>query len=192
MSGCIRWGFWVVVGLACLCGDLFIFSLYYYRWNYALSGLNPWSYHAVNVMLHAAVSALFAWLCRNCLGLSKLSSLLTASLFAIHPIHTEAVTTLHFPYCIVYKIPICVPIYFWGVFNGLNGIQSLKSAPNFFSTRQQDYHIPFQTVRLVSRLSTLDESNNWNDLRGFQWWHFQYYYYTHWLSAKRGFWDKRA
>ncbi|XP_057381513.1 protein O-mannosyl-transferase TMTC1-like [Daphnia carinata] len=63
-----------------------------FKWNYALSGLNPWSYHAVNVILHAAVSALFAWLCLNCLGLSKLSSLLTASLFAIHPIHTEAVS----------------------------------------------------------------------------------------------------
>lgn len=62
------------------------------RWNYAVSGLNPWSYHAVNVLLHATVSALFAWLCRNCLGLSKLSALLTASLFAIHPIHTEAVS----------------------------------------------------------------------------------------------------
>jgi hypothetical protein len=49
---------------------------------------------------------------------------------------------------------------------------------------QQDYYIPFQTV-LVSRLSTWDESDNWNDLRGFQWWHFQYYYYTHWLSEKR-------
>lgn len=69
--------------------------VFIYRWNYALSGLNPWSYHAVNVILHAAVSALFAWLCLNCLGLSKLSSLLTASLFAIHPIHTEAVTSLN-------------------------------------------------------------------------------------------------
>lgn len=66
------------------------------RWNYALSGLDPWSYHAVNVALHAAVSFLFAWLCRHCLGLSKFSSLLAASLFAIHPIHTEAVSQFHF------------------------------------------------------------------------------------------------
>jgi hypothetical protein len=52
-----------------------------------------------------------------------LSSLLTASLFAIHPIHTEAVTTRHFQtVCIVYKIPIllaCADIFFWGVSNGL-------------------------------------------------------------------------
>lgn len=83
--------------------------VFVYRWNYALSGLNPWSYHAVNVILHAAVSALFAWLCLNCLGLSKLSSLLTASLFAIHPIHTEAVTslnifTLFLPFFCVYSL----------------------------------------------------------------------------------------
>jgi hypothetical protein len=62
------------------------------RWNYAVSGLNPWSYHAVNILLHSLVSCLFAWICHNCLGLSTLGSLLTASLFAIHPIHTEAVS----------------------------------------------------------------------------------------------------
>ena len=84
-----------IVCLFVLRGSWWSCDFLYYRWNYALSGLNPWSYHAVNVILHAAVSALFAWLCRNCLGLSKLSSLLTASLFAIHPIHTEAVTSFN-------------------------------------------------------------------------------------------------
>jgi len=63
-----------------------------FKWNYAASGLNPWSYHAVNIWLHSLVSCLFAWICHNCLGLSTLGSLLTASLFAIHPIHTEAVS----------------------------------------------------------------------------------------------------
>jgi len=63
-----------------------------FKWNFAMSGLKPWSYHAVNVSLHALVSALFAWLCRHCLRLSPATSLLSASLFAIHPIHTEAVS----------------------------------------------------------------------------------------------------
>jgi hypothetical protein len=111
-----------------------------------------------------------------------LSSLLTASLFAIHPIHTEAGTTRHFQtVCIVYKIPIllaCADIFSGG---SLMDLRHPKSQIN-----QQDYYIPFQTV-LVSRLSTWDESDNWNDLRGFQWWHFQYYYYTHWLSEKEAF-----
>ena len=79
--------------------------LYRFRWNYALSGLNPWSYHVVNVLLHATVCYLFAWLCRNCFHLSRLSSLLAASLFALHPIHTEAVSRLDpFHLLLVYSV----------------------------------------------------------------------------------------
>lgn len=90
--------FKTVVCLSCGCNCVFV------RWNYALSGLDPWSYHAVNVLLHAVVSSLFAWLCRNCLGLSKLSSLLAASLFAIHPIHTEAVSNIDIILILLMKI----------------------------------------------------------------------------------------
>ena len=61
------------------------------RWNYAMSGLNPWSYHVVNVILHSAVVLLIGWLCRHCLGLEWVTSSMAAFLFAIHPIHTEAV-----------------------------------------------------------------------------------------------------
>ena len=61
-----------------------------------MSGLNPWSYHVVNVMLHSVVVLLVAWLCRHCLGLSSVTSSLAAFLFAIHPIHTEAVR-IHIP-----------------------------------------------------------------------------------------------
>ena len=60
------------------------------------SGLNPWSYHVVNVTLHATVSALLAWTCHRCLRLSTATSTLTAFLFAIHPIHTEAVSLSKF------------------------------------------------------------------------------------------------
>ena len=62
------------------------------RWNYAVSGLNPWTYHAANVFLHAAVSWLLARTCRSCFRLSGWTSSVAASLFAIHPIHTEAVS----------------------------------------------------------------------------------------------------
>ena len=52
-----------------------------------------WTFHAVNVLLHALASALaFVWLSR--LGLSRAVALVAALLFAVHPIHSEAVANV--------------------------------------------------------------------------------------------------
>uniref|UniRef100_A0A4W4EUZ6 dolichyl-phosphate-mannose--protein mannosyltransferase n=1 Tax=Electrophorus electricus TaxID=8005 RepID=A0A4W4EUZ6_ELEEL len=61
-----------------------------FRFNYLLSELRPASYHMLNVVLHAAVCVLFLRLCR--LLLDHTTSLVAALLFAVHPVHTEAVT----------------------------------------------------------------------------------------------------
>lgn len=61
-----------------------------FRINYALSGLEPWSYHLANVALHCAVTALFTHLARLLLG-TGCWRLLAGLLFASHPVHTEAV-----------------------------------------------------------------------------------------------------
>ena len=61
------------------------------RWNYWMGGINPRGYHLVNIVLHAAVSVLFAWVMRRCLNNPGQASLFSAVLFAVHPIHTEAV-----------------------------------------------------------------------------------------------------
>ncbi|CAI9741906.1 and TPR repeat-containing 3 [Octopus vulgaris] len=61
-----------------------------FRLNYALTALNPMSYHLVNIVLHAVVSVLLMRVC--CLFLHHFTALLAAVLFALHPIHTEAVT----------------------------------------------------------------------------------------------------
>jgi len=58
------------------------------RWT---TGNRPWPFHAVNVALHAAVTLLLAaWLLA--LGMPRAPSLATAALFAVAPIHVEAVT----------------------------------------------------------------------------------------------------
>ncbi|XP_037538509.1 protein O-mannosyl-transferase TMTC3 [Nematolebias whitei] len=61
-----------------------------FRLNYLFSELRAASYHLLNVILHAVVCVLFLRVCR--LFLDKTSSFVAALLFAVHPIHTEAVT----------------------------------------------------------------------------------------------------
>lgn len=61
-----------------------------FRLNYLWSELSAASYHLLNVLLHALVCVLFLRVCR--LFLDHRHSLVAALLFAVHPIHTEAVT----------------------------------------------------------------------------------------------------
>ncbi|CAG5957608.1 unnamed protein product [Menidia menidia] len=61
-----------------------------FRLNYLFSELSAVTYHLLNVVLHAVVCVLYLRVCR--LFLDKTSSLVAALLFAVHPIHTEAVT----------------------------------------------------------------------------------------------------
>lgn len=58
--------------------------------NYALAGLNPIAYHLVNILLHAIVTGLVGLLVLR-LFANRLWAGLTALIFAIHPVHIEAV-----------------------------------------------------------------------------------------------------
>ena len=62
-----------------------------FRINYAFHGLDPWGYHVINVALHAVATALFGWFCRTVVFLQGDLSFLCMLLFAVHPVHTEAV-----------------------------------------------------------------------------------------------------
>ncbi|XP_015925540.2 protein O-mannosyl-transferase TMTC3 [Parasteatoda tepidariorum] len=61
-----------------------------FRLNYAVHGLHPFGYHFVNLLLHSCVCILFYKLCLMFLPVT--SSLVSSALFAVHPIHTEAVS----------------------------------------------------------------------------------------------------
>lgn len=65
-------------------------TVFTFRLNYLFSELSAASYHLLNVILHAVVCVLFLRVCR--LFLDKTSGLVAALLFAVHPIHTEAVS----------------------------------------------------------------------------------------------------
>ncbi|HND21033.1 MAG TPA: hypothetical protein PLB18_16790, partial [Acidobacteriota bacterium] len=61
--------------------------------NYAVSGTEAWSYHLVNVLLHAANSCLLYFLLiRYQVSLSVAA--IAGLIFAIHPVHTEAVSNV--------------------------------------------------------------------------------------------------
>ena len=57
---------------------------------YRIAGLSPFAYHLANLFLHTAAVLMVYALCRE-LGLFGSRSLLPAALFAVHPVHTEAV-----------------------------------------------------------------------------------------------------
>ena len=60
-----------------------------FRWNYWLSGTEPMSYHLANMLLHAVVCIMYFRMCQ--LFVSQFTGFIAALLFAVHPIHTEAV-----------------------------------------------------------------------------------------------------
>ncbi|XP_066490425.1 protein O-mannosyl-transferase TMTC3 [Tiliqua scincoides] len=61
-----------------------------FRLNYLFSELNAVSYHFLNVVFHAAVCIVFLKVCK--IFLDNRSSVVASLLFAVHPVHTEAVT----------------------------------------------------------------------------------------------------
>ena len=65
-----------------------------YAANYALHGHEPWGYHATNAALHALNCALTPPTVRAAFGWREPDALLpfvSALLFAVHPVHVEAV-----------------------------------------------------------------------------------------------------
>jgi protein O-mannosyl-transferase len=64
-----------------------------YAVNYAINGLSAQGYTAVNIVLHTAVSLLLLALVRG-LGGSWIAAGVTGIAFAVHPVHTEAVTAI--------------------------------------------------------------------------------------------------
>lgn len=65
-----------------------------FRLNYLVHELEPMGYHLVNVLLHAAVSYLYVRLCLL-VFVATWPALVAGLLFAVHPIHTEAVSDLN-------------------------------------------------------------------------------------------------
>nr|XP_055047171.1 protein O-mannosyl-transferase TMTC1-like isoform X2 [Misgurnus anguillicaudatus] len=63
-----------------------------FKLNILLAGMTPFYFHLVNVCLHCMVTALLMHTCEQCVFDDGNLSFLTALLFSVHPIHTEAVS----------------------------------------------------------------------------------------------------
>nr|XP_016849080.1 PREDICTED: transmembrane and TPR repeat-containing protein 1 isoform X2 [Anolis carolinensis] len=63
-----------------------------FRLNIMLAGMNPFYFHAVNVALHCLVTLMLMYTCDKAVFKDSRLSFVTALFFAVHPIHTEAVT----------------------------------------------------------------------------------------------------
>lgn len=58
--------------------------------NYSLFGSKPWGWHLCAILVHIAATVSVFWLARK-LGLEYWTAALTALIFALHPVHIEAV-----------------------------------------------------------------------------------------------------
>jgi tetratricopeptide (TPR) repeat protein len=59
--------------------------------NYSVSGLNAFSYHFLNLLLHLSNSVLVYIFCYRFFDKRRLLAFITALFFAIHPLHVESV-----------------------------------------------------------------------------------------------------
>ncbi len=64
-----------------------------FRLNYILHELEPFGYHVVNVGLHIVATMLLGAVCRCVVWGCVEGAYLTMCLFAVHPVHTEAVSS---------------------------------------------------------------------------------------------------
>uniref|UniRef100_A0A8D3BNL9 dolichyl-phosphate-mannose--protein mannosyltransferase n=1 Tax=Scophthalmus maximus TaxID=52904 RepID=A0A8D3BNL9_SCOMX len=63
-----------------------------FKLNILLGGTTPLYFHMVNVCLHCAVTGLLMHMCKCCVFEDSRLAFITALLFAVHPVHTEAVS----------------------------------------------------------------------------------------------------
>ncbi len=68
-------------------------TIFSFHLDHRAGGDDPWGYHLVNVLLHAACTALFLVLLVR-LRLGLVVAVPAAALFALHAVHTEAVTQI--------------------------------------------------------------------------------------------------
>ena len=74
-----------------LLGNYHPLTVLSYAFNYAISGLNPFSYLLVNYLFHLANTLLVFYFIWNISGNNKFVAAFVALIFGVHPMHVESV-----------------------------------------------------------------------------------------------------
>jgi hypothetical protein len=93
-----------------------------YALDYFCWGLKPAGYHLTNIFLHIAVAILIYGLI-NILYANRLLAFFAALLFAVHPVHSEAVAYIscRADLLFVFFTLLCIFAYFYHLKNGASG-----------------------------------------------------------------------
>ncbi|XP_077354800.1 protein O-mannosyl-transferase TMTC1 isoform X2 [Festucalex cinctus] len=68
------------------------FCILTFKLNILMGGMTPLYFHIVNVCLHCAVTCMLMHTCERCVFEDSHLAFVTSVLFAVHPVHTEAVS----------------------------------------------------------------------------------------------------
>ncbi|KAL4232631.1 Protein O-mannosyl-transferase tmtc2 [Mactra antiquata] len=112
-----------------------------FRLNHWLFGLNSCSFHVVNVCLHVMVTALLVYTCRHVIGLGEKCSCIAGLLFAVHPIHAEAVTG------IVGRADVLAALFYLLSFIAYSRSMNVN--------QDQTYHVPFVISMIMAGIAML-------------------------------------
>ncbi|ETE60346.1 Transmembrane and TPR repeat-containing protein 1, partial [Ophiophagus hannah] len=107
--------------------------------NILLAGMNPFYFHALNVVLHCLVTLVLMYTCDKTVFKDSGLAFVTALFFAAHPIHTEAVTG------IVGRADVLACLLFLLAFlsyNRKNGGLHVKMARQPTASLQTPLHFP--------------------------------------------------
>ncbi len=94
--------------------------------NYALFGTHAWGWHLMNVLIHMLATWLVFVVCREFTGRKQLA-LITASLFAVHPVHTESVAWISGITDPIMSVFLLLSFYFYLQFRKTGSIPKLAA-----------------------------------------------------------------
>ena len=120
-----------------------------FRLNYMLHELQPLGYHLVNVLLHSAVCYLYVLLCGVVFS-EVWPALIAGLLFAVHPIHTEAVSN-DSSVCVCHR-PSKVGISYRPVNNSSSGFHSIYVYTYYVHDPLQPTPAVTYTFRLINEV----------------------------------------
>ena len=84
--------FWMCNGANWFVQNAFRFNFYICGGGNGKSCSYTWCFHGTNVLLHGCATILLSYICCRRLKMKTESTLITSLIFALHPIHTEAVS----------------------------------------------------------------------------------------------------